>query len=151
MKPTRRALLAGAGTLFAAVATTPLQAMVKPEEPQAAATGPDAWLANAPQSQYVSQFQWNEQTFLQFVNSNFQVADGHGNKMTLRLLSVQDLRKQNLKSTTAFSLQFQMVNGTPMSQGTYEFSNPQLGKFLMFVVTSAKRKGAPYVAVINRL
>ena len=153
MKPTRRSFLAGAGTLLAAAAATPLQAIVPKTKPPVDPPAPqshDSWLSTRPQSEYVSQFQWNETTFQQFVNTNFTVADGRGGKMILRLLSVQDTRKQNAKSTTAFSLVFQLISGKGFPQGAYEFSNPQLGKFLLFIVGN-KSHGAPYVAIINRL
>lgn len=152
MKPSRRSFLAGAGTLLAAAAATPLHAIV-PVHPGGGPnvqTNQDSWIGTRPLVESVTQFQWTQNTFVPFVNTNFQVANGQGQKMVLRLLSVQDTRKQNTKSTTAFALIFQFVGGTPFGQGTYEFSNPQLGKFLLFIV-GKKSKGASYVAIINRL
>lgn len=160
MKPTRRSFLAGAGMLAASAATAPLHAVIPKAGkkvlppvpvPVPAPNGQDAWLASRPQSELVSQFQWTQDTFQPFLNTNFQVNDSQGKRIVLRLISVQDIRKQNSKSTTAFALGFQLVSGTGFGQGTYEFYNPQLGKFLLFVVAANKSKAAPYVAVVNRL
>lgn len=142
--------------LAAAAATSPLHAVVpkggkKDLTPAAPAKGHDIWGTEPPANEFLSQFQWTQSTFQQFLNTNFQVTDGVGKKIVLRLISVQDSRKQNPKSTTAFTLGFQVVSGTGFGQGTYEFYNPQLGKFLLFVVAANKSRSAPYVAVVNRL
>lgn len=152
MKPTRRSFLASAGTLLAAAASTPLHAIVPPHAhtPPTPVPNPNGWLYGRPQVEYTTQFQWTEETFLPFVNTNFQVNDGSGGRMLLKLLAVDDLRKQT-KSSTAFALRFQVIGGKGLGQGTYEFYNPQLGKFLLFVVAANKSKSAPYVAIINRL
>lgn len=142
--------------LAAAAATSPLHAVVpnggkRDHPPTPPAKGHDIWLTDPPASQFVSQFQWTQDTFQQFLNTNFQVTDSSGKKIVLRLISVQDIRKQNPSSTTAFALGFQVVSGTGFGQGTYQFYNPQLGTFLLFVVAANKSKSAPYVAIINRL
>jgi uncharacterized protein DUF6916 len=151
MKPTRRSFLAGAGTLLAAAAATPLEAIVPAHGGANNKPNVDAWVKGRPQSEVVSQFQWTQDTFTPLVNSNFQVSDSQGNRILLRLVSVEDLRKQNVNSATAFALHFQLVSGKALPQGTYEFYTPSLGKFLLFVVASTKSKGAPYIAIVNRL
>ena len=153
MKSTRRWFLAGTGTVLAAAAASSLPTVPTAEASAAPSRtkGKDVWLGGRPQSEYVAHAMWDQNTFQQFVNTNFHVANGNGDRMVLRLQRVEDLRKQNLKSTTAFALCFQFVSGKVLPQGTYDFSNPQLGRFLLFVVTADKSRNASYVAVVNRL
>jgi uncharacterized protein DUF6916 len=153
MKSTRRLFLTGAGTVVAAAAASSLSIgpTAEARDTRGGPKGPDAKLLDRPQSEFVSQAMWNQDTFQPFVNTDFRVADGQGSGMVLRLMSVEDLRSQNLQSVTAFALHFQFVSGTVLQQGTYIFSNPPLGKFLLFVVTAGASSNASYVAVINRL
>jgi hypothetical protein len=153
MKSTRRLFLTGAGTfLAAAVASSlPIVPVAEARDTHGGPKGPDAKLSDRPQSEFVSQAMWTQDTFQPFVNSNFNVADGQGSRMVLRLLRVEDLRQQNLQSATAFALHFRFVSGTVLQQGTYAFSNPPLGKFLLFVVNADTSSNASYVAIINRL
>lgn len=154
----RRRFLATAGTLLAAAAAAPLGAVRPPRVEDAPApthgrapNAQGAWLSRQPQYQTVSLYQFTPDLFQPLVGTRFTAQDGEGQRMTLRLLSVNDERKQSPGSTTAFSLRFQLVAGKAAPQGTYQFSSPPLGQFLMFVVPSGASKRATYTAVINRL
>lgn len=153
MKSTRRLFLTGAGTFLAAAAASflPIVPLAEARDSRGGPKGPDTKLADRPQSEFVSQAMWTQDTFQPFVNTNFNVADGQGSTMVLRLLGVEDLRPQNLQSVTAFALHFRFQSGTVLPQGTYIFSNLPLGKFLLFVVTADASSNASYVAIVNRL
>jgi hypothetical protein len=99
----------------------------------------------------VALYQFTPELFQPLVGTNFQAVDDKGRRLVLRLRSVSDLSKQCNGSQTAFSLQFQMVSGKQLPQGTYQFSTPPLGTFLLFVVPSKPSKTGTYTAVINRL
>ncbi|HUK87730.1 MAG TPA: hypothetical protein VLT85_08710 [Terriglobales bacterium] len=156
-KSSRRAFLAATGTFLAAAAALPLRAVA--QAPAADAGGPagrpsdpaHAWLGERPQDQSMSLYQFTPQLFQPLVGSSFQVADSQGHRLALRLVEVNDLRKQNPGAQTAFSLRFQQQGGKALEQGTYQFSAPPLGTFLLFVVPAKARTGATYTAIINRL
>ena len=157
----RRSFLSTAGALIAAAAAAPLEAVRPPRADDAPApTGPGrgpvstpaaSWITNQPQIQTVALYQFTPELFQPLVGTNFQAVDDKGRRLVLRLRSVSDLSKQCNGSQTAFSLQFQMVSGKQLPQGTYQFSTPPLGTFLLFVVPSKPSKTGTYTAVINRL
>ena len=141
-KSSRRAFLAATGTFLAAAAALPLQAVG--QAPAADAGGPagrasdpaNAWLGDQPQYQSISLYQFTPQVFRPLIGSNFVVTDSQGHRLGLRLTAVNDLSRQNPGSRTAFSLSFQQQSGQKLEQGTYQFSTPPLGTFLLFVVPS---------------
>jgi uncharacterized protein DUF6916 len=157
----RRKFLTTAGTLIAAAAAAPLAAVRPPRlEDAPAGSGrtatttagqAGAWINKQPLYQSVALFQFTPELFQPLVGTQFKVADSHGQRASLRLMAVSDLKKQNLSSKTAFSLQFQLVGGKALPQGTYQFFTPTLGTFLMFVVPSAAAKNPHYTAIINRI
>ena len=157
----RRSFLSTAGALIAAAAAAPLEAVRPPRADDApapigpgrgpASTPTASWVTNQPQIQTVALYQFTPQLFQPLVGTNFQAVDDKGRRLVLRLRSVNDLSKQCRGSQAAFSLQFQIVSGKQLPQGTYQFSTPPLGTFLLFVVPSKPSKAGTYTAVINRL
>lgn len=156
-KTSRRAFLASAGTFMAVAAAAPLEAVLPRRAGEDRAPGTRApgsaanWLAKQPQFQTISLYQFTPQLFQPLVGTTFQAVDGSGRQVALRLITVTDLRQQCRGSQTAFALRFQLLGGKPLPQGTYQFSSPPLGTFLLFVVPSRPSKGATYTAVINRI
>ncbi|HXZ29373.1 MAG TPA: hypothetical protein VEG08_15365 [Terriglobales bacterium] len=156
-KSSRRAFLATTGAFLAAAAALPLQAAA--QAPAADAGGPagrasdpaNAWLGDQPQYQTISLYQFTPQMFQPLIGSSFVVTDSQGHRLGLRLTAVSDLSKQNPGSRTAFSLSFQQQGGKALEQGTYQFSAPPLGTFLLFVVPSKTLRQTTYTAVVNRL
>ena len=157
----RRSFLSTAGTLIAAAAAAPLAAVRPPRADEGAApvghgvaptsSPANTWINNQPQYKTVSLYQFTPQLFQPLVGTTFQAADDKGHRLSLRLMTVQDLSQQCHGSQTAFSLQFQTISGKAMRQGTYQFYTPTLGQFLLFVVPSKPNKNTTYTAVINRL
>lgn len=157
-KSTRRAFLATAGTFLAVAVAAPAQAVKPLATGEGSVPAPghspgqaNTWVNNQPQYQTVSLYQFTPQLFQPLVGATFQVSDGQGHRLSVRLLAVNDLIKQNPGSQTAFSLRFQQKGGTALDQGTYQFSTPSLGKFLLFVVPAKGPRGATYTAIINRI
>lgn len=163
MKSTsRRSFLATAGTLIAAAAVTPMEAVRPPRLEDAPArsgrtgaaspaSAANNWVNNQPLVQSTSPYQFTPELFQPLIGTQFKVADSHSQRATLRLMAVDDLKKENLASKTAFALRFQLVGGKSLPQGTYQFFTPPLGTFLMFVVPSRPSKNTSYTAVINRI
>lgn len=159
----RRSFLATTGALLAAAAAAPLEAVRPPrveDAPapsahgtRAAATSPQgAWMNNQPQYKTVALYQFTPEMLQPLVGTNFNAADSQGHRMTLRLLSVNDLHQECPGSQSAFSMRFQLVGGKAAPQGTYQFFSPPLGSFLMFVVPSNRKAKSPtYTAVFNRI
>ena len=106
----------------------------------------------------------NKESFLPFVNTSFRVHSGSPTRAWFTLLSVQDMNpgapgraksvavmpvrpKSPVPQVDTFTLHF-YGTGEALSQGTYEFEHPSLGRFSMFVVPSGK---TTYAAVISHL
>ena len=157
----RRSFLSTAGTLIAAAAAAPLAAVRPPRADEGVApighgvaptSNPtNAWVTNQPQFKTVVLNQFTPELFQPLVGTTFQAVDDKGRRNTLRLLAVNDLSKQCHGSRTAFSVRFELISGKQLPQGTYQFSAPTLGPFLLFVVPSKASRNATYTAVINRL
>lgn len=157
-KSSRRAFLTTAGTFLVAAAAAPLhavkplQAVDTPARGRGHSSDPaSSWLNSQPQYQTISLYQFTPEMLQPLVGSAFQVTDNQGHRLSLRLIAVTDLSKQNPGAKTAFSLRFQQKGGTALEQGTYQFSTPPLGPFLLFVVPSQGPRGATYTAIINRI
>ncbi len=100
----------------------------------------------------LSQLSWS--SFLPYINTDFTFGMG-GNAVTLRLLSMDDLRPVGTKPRAGqecFMMKFQGPYAQPLNQGTYSVNHFLLGDFDLFITNGGRvRKNQYYVAIINRM
>jgi hypothetical protein len=157
MGVSRRSFLAGAGTLTALAAATPLAAVATAApnmqlKAASSATAPahSVW-TNVQQYKVVSQYQFTPELFRRLIGQTFQVKGPKGS-LLLRLNGVEVYPQAKLgRATQAFAIRFGYVQGSAVEQGTYEVHNPALGDFLLFIVPAALVQRPSYTAVINHI
>ena len=86
------------------------------------------------------------------LNTNFTIT-ANRSKVVVKLVEVQDLGDQALRSTEAFSLMFRGDANKALSQDTYVIEHDRLGTFSFLLVPMRRdnRDRTRYEAVINRL
>lgn len=91
-------------------------------------------------------------TFLRARGQRFGVWS-NGQKTTFLLESVKNLKEPGAsRHSECFSLTFKREYGRAISQGTYRFTNNEIGTFKLFVVPQNQTEHSTSVtAVINRL
>jgi hypothetical protein len=96
-------------------------------------------------------------TFAPYVGAQFSLSLGGLKSVGLKLVNVEDLRPAALRESTVvgkdcFSILFQGPSRLPLKQDTYRLRHPALGEFsLLITPVIAKREGAFYQAIINRM
>ncbi len=108
-----------------------------------------------------SAFAWDRSVFTLDGNDNFRCDFGYAGIHTLKLVQVRNQevkifyqpgRISNAPAAMNYVLVFRGPRNDYATQGTFQFSHPELGAFLLFVVPgSADENGQQYVAVINNL
>ena len=158
MGVSRRSFLAGAGSVTALAAATPLAAVataapnVHPLKAASSATAPaqSVW-TNVQQYKVVSQYQFTPELFKRLIGQSFQVKGPKG-ALLLRLNSVEVYPQAKMGlATQAFAIHFSYMQGSAVGQGTYEVHNPALGDFLLFIVPAAIMQRPSDTAVINHI
>lgn len=104
-------------------------------------------------------FYFTRETFAPYLNSTFRMTTGaKGVAFDVTLVSVFDFqaqartRKTKTHGGECFSLTFRAGARDTVSQGTYKFSHPALGRFSLFVVPGTTEDGTTtYEAVINHI
>ncbi len=104
---------------------------------------------------------WRKTTFATCVGQSFKVNPGTGSKLTLKLLRIENgttkiyLRPGQFTQAPAgscFILLFRGPRSPVLSQNTYEFSHPDLGKFSLFITPGQTvSQGQNYRAVVNHV
>ncbi|MFL6227318.1 MAG: DUF6916 family protein [Pyrinomonadaceae bacterium] len=97
-------------------------------------------------------------TFTPYLNSTFRVSRGRDVSFDATLVEVFDNQAQALRRKVkthqgqCFTLTFRAGERDTVSQGTYQFSHPALGRFALFIVPGKpSADGTVYEAVINHL
>ncbi|HEX9160076.1 MAG TPA: hypothetical protein VF980_00085 [Thermoanaerobaculia bacterium] len=132
MAISRRNFLSATGSFVAFSAVSPLQAHAR-----GAAEGPA--------------FDLREEVFRPLIGSTFRARGEGKREMTLSLVSVTPLDREKNNARHAFTLRFHQLSGGALPQGTYRFSHPQTGEFLLFVVPGARTERGVFTAVVNRV
>jgi hypothetical protein len=103
-------------------------------------------------------FYFNHETFVPYVNSTFRLSLGKAISFDATLVEVFDYqaqartRKVKTHEGECFALTFRAGERDTVSQGTYKFAHPALGRFSLFIVPGASSaQGTTYEAVINHL
>lgn len=104
---------------------------------------------------------WTRAAFEPHTGERFTVQPAAGAKLKLTLTQVQEGSNQVLtrqgtlrppQQGEAFVLVFSGPRQQPLSQDTYRFKHPTLGKFSLFIVPGAvSEKHQHYVAIVNRI
>jgi hypothetical protein len=104
-------------------------------------------------------FYFSHETFAPYLNTTFRIATrAKGAAFDATLVQVFDYqaqaraRKTKTHDGECFSLTFRVGERDTVSQGTYKFVHPALGRFSLFVVPGTpSASGMSYEAVINHL
>lgn len=104
-------------------------------------------------------FYFSHETFTSYLNTSFRIATlAKGVAFDATLVQVFDYqaqaraRKTKTHDGECFSLTFRAGERDTVSQGTYKFVHPALGRFSLFVVPGTpSADGITYEAVINHL
>jgi hypothetical protein len=103
-------------------------------------------------------FYFTHGTFAPYLNSTFRLSRGKAIAFDATLIQVFDYqaqaraRKVQTHDGDCFSLTFRAGARDTVSQGTYKFVHPALGRFSLFIVPGApSADGTIYEAVINHL
>ncbi len=91
-------------------------------------------------------------TFAGHLGQPFTVRREGGPPVTLQLTTVDGERPAGPSDAHSFSVTFQGPASDPLPQGTYEFENPDAGRFLLFIVPVGRAgETTEYEAVFTRL
>lgn len=103
-------------------------------------------------------FYFTHETFAPYVNSTFRISRGKAVSFDATLVEVSNYQAQSRTSKVqtqvgeCFSLSFRAGERDAVSQGTYKFVHPALGRFSLFIVPSESTAGGTtYEAIINHL
>jgi hypothetical protein len=103
-------------------------------------------------------FYFTHETFAPYVNSTFRLSLGKVALFDATLIKVFDYQAQARTSKVqthdgeCFLLTFRAGERDTVSQGTYKFVHPALGRFSLFIVPGvSSAEGTTYEAVINHL
>lgn len=127
------------GTVVAAGASVPLHGL-------AATTAANA-LGNSGETLH----QMSPERLQQFVGTDFAVDAGLGRPLHMELASIESFAEpkvQDNASGHSFVMNFRLMKGSAVRQGTYEFQHKELGKASLLIVPSNTRPTL-YAAVIN--
>ncbi|MDT7542413.1 MAG: hypothetical protein QOE33_2317 [Acidobacteriota bacterium] len=103
-------------------------------------------------------FYFTRDTFAPYLNSTFRISRGKGIAFDATLVEVFDFQAK-ARATKAlshegecFALSFRTGERDTVSQGTFKFVHPALGRFSLFIVPgTSSAEGMTYGAVINHL
>lgn len=102
-------------------------------------------------------FLFSEATFKPYLGDIFTAPNARGERIALKLVTVQPYRVKNTltksaRETSAFSLTFKAAGELPPFTSIHTISHPRLGEFDLFLTKRKSDEGdLTYEAVINHL